>query len=139
MADEMFDGFDHTQYKAEVEERWGKEAYAATDSWIQSQSTQQKGDFKRRADELAAAWIAAAASGVAPDGAEAQAIAQRHFDWLSGIPGTPGFGAGGPTKEYFTGLAQMYVADERFAANYGGHAGAEFVRDAMAEYAERNL
>ena len=29
MAEEMFDGFDHTQYKEEVEERWGKEAYAA--------------------------------------------------------------------------------------------------------------
>jgi len=31
------------------------------------------------------------------------------------------------------------VADERFAANYGGQAGAEFVRDAMTAYAERNL
>ena len=28
MADQMFDGFDHTQYKEEVEERWGKDAYA---------------------------------------------------------------------------------------------------------------
>ena len=28
MAEEMFDGFDHTQYKEEVEERWGKDAYA---------------------------------------------------------------------------------------------------------------
>ncbi|MEO7349966.1 MAG: MerR family transcriptional regulator, partial [Terrimesophilobacter sp.] len=31
MAEEMFDGFDHTQYKEEVEERWGKGASAATD------------------------------------------------------------------------------------------------------------
>lgn len=30
-----------------------------------------------------------------------------------------------PTKEYFLGLADMYLADERFAANYGGRAGAE--------------
>ena len=45
----------------------------------------------------------------------------------------------GPTKEYFLGLAEMYVADERFGANYGGQAGAEFVRDAMTVYAERNL
>ena len=28
MAEDMFDGFDHTQYKDEVEERWGKDAYA---------------------------------------------------------------------------------------------------------------
>ena len=28
MAENMFDGFDHTQYKEEVEQRWGKDAYA---------------------------------------------------------------------------------------------------------------
>lgn len=139
MAEEMFDGFDHTQHKAEVEERWGKDAYAVTDTFFRSQSTQEKGDWKRRADELAAAWIEGAASGVTPDSDAAQTTAQRHFDWLRGIPGTPGGGAGGPTKEYFTGLAQMYVADPRFAANYGGQEGAEFVRDAMTVYAERNL
>src|SRR5690554_4444275 len=33
MADEMFDGFDHTQYKEEVEQRWGKQAYAKSDAW----------------------------------------------------------------------------------------------------------
>jgi hypothetical protein len=33
----------------------------------------------------------------------------------------------------------MYVADERFAVNYGGIAGATFVRDAMRIYADRNL
>ncbi|HRN30245.1 MAG TPA: TipAS antibiotic-recognition domain-containing protein, partial [Terrimesophilobacter sp.] len=74
-----------------------------------------------------------------PASDEAQVLAQRQFDWLRSIPGTPGGGAGGPTKEYFTGLADMYVADDRFAANYGGTAGAEFVRDAMHVYADRNL
>lgn len=29
VAEKMFDGFDHTQYKDEVEERWGKDAYAS--------------------------------------------------------------------------------------------------------------
>jgi hypothetical protein len=29
----------------------------------------------------------------------------------------------------------MYVADERFAANYGGPTGAAFVRDALAAHA----
>ena len=33
----------------------------------------------------------------------------------------------------------MYVADERFAANYGGASGAAFVRDAMLAFAERTL
>ena len=34
------------------------------------------------------------------------------------------------------GLGELYVADERFAANYGGQAGAEFVRDALRIYAD---
>ena len=37
------------------------------------------------------------------------------------------------------GVADMYVADPRFATNYGGQAGAEFVRDALCAYAEREL
>ncbi|MEZ5190863.1 MAG: TipAS antibiotic-recognition domain-containing protein [Schumannella sp.] len=72
-------------------------------------------------------WIEAAQRGIDPAGDEAQALAKRQFEWLRGIPGTPGGGAAGPTKEYFTGLAEMYVADERFAANYGGAEGAAFV------------
>ena len=139
MAEEMFDGFDHTQYKGEVEERWGKDAYAVTDSWFRSQSLQEKGEWKRRSYELAAAWTEAAASGIEPESDAAQALARRQFEWLRAIPGTPGGGPAGPTKEYFMGLAHMYVADDRFAANYGGLVGAMFVRDAMTVYAESNL
>lgn len=34
---------------------------------------------------------------------------------------------------------RYYDADERLAKNYGGLAGATFVRDAMAVYSDRNL
>jgi len=139
MAEDMFDGFDHTQYKDEVEERWGKEAYAKSDAWWRSMSAEEKKAWKARVALLGSDWIEAAERGIDPASDEAQALAQRQFDWLRGIPGTPGGGAAGPTKEYFTGLAEMYVADERFAVNYGGVEGATFVRDAMKEYAERNL
>ena len=44
-----------------------------------------------------------------------------------------------PSKDYYVGLAEMYVADPRFAKNYGGEAGATFVRDAMLAYAAANL
>ena len=53
--------------------------------------------------------------------------------------GSGGPGGAGPSKEYFTGLGEMYVSDERFAANYGGPAGAAFVRAALLAYADRNL
>jgi MerR family transcriptional regulator, thiopeptide resistance regulator len=139
MAEQMFDGFDHTQYKEEVEQRWGKDAYAKSDAWWRSMSADEKSAWQQRVTQLGSDWIAAHERGIDPAGDEAQALAQRHFEWLRGIPGTPGGGAEGPSKEYFLGLAEMYVADERFGANYGGQAGAEFVRDAMTVYAERNL
>lgn len=139
MAEEMFDGFDHTQYKEEVEQRWGADAYAKSDAWWRGMSASQKSEWIARAKDLGSAWADAAERGVDPEGDEAQVLAQRHFEWLRGIPGTPGGGGAGPTKEYFVGLADMYVADERFARNYGGERGATFVRDAMKAYAERNL
>lgn len=138
MAENMFDGFDHTQYKEEVAQRWGRDAYAKSDRWWQSLATDEKQAWKARSALLMSDWMEAAASGVDPASDEAQALAQRQFEWLRAIPGTPG-GPAGPSKEYFTGLGAMYVADERFAANYGGEEGATFVRDALLAYAERNL
>ncbi len=139
MAENMFDGFDHTQYKDEVEQRWGKDAYARSDAWWRGLDANGKKAFQEAAAELLFAWVEAAERGVDPAGDEAQALAQRQYDWLRGIPGAPGSDAAGPTKDYFVGLADMYVSDPRFAKNYGGDAGATFVRDAMRVYADRNL
>jgi len=133
MAENMFDGFDHTAYKAEVEERWGAEAYKTSDAWWRAMSTEERTAWMSRQKQLAADWVAAAESGIAPDSAEAQALARRHVEWLGSIPGTP------REKEYVLGLGDMYVADDRFAANYGGTAGATFVRNALRAYVEANL
>jgi DNA-binding transcriptional MerR regulator len=134
MAEDMFDGFDHTQYKDEVEQRWGKSAYADSDRWWRGMSADEKSAWKQRQADLTSDWVAAAEAGVAPDSPEATALAKRHVEWLAGIPGTPS-----DKKAYVIGLGEMYVADERFGANYGGTGGAEFVRDALRVYAEANL
>ncbi|WP_045730050.1 MerR family transcriptional regulator [Pseudarthrobacter chlorophenolicus] len=139
VAEKMFDGFDHTQYKDEVEERWGKDAYAKSDAWWRGMDGEEKRSWKSRAEELGRDWLATAGSGAAPGSAEAQDVAARHVAWLRSIPGTPAAEAGGDIKGYVAGLADMYVADPRFAANYGGEAGATFVRDALRTYADRNL
>ncbi|MFD4180469.1 MerR family transcriptional regulator [Rhodococcus sp. NPDC058514] len=138
MAQEAFDGFDHTQYKDEVIERWGKDAYDSSDRWWRGKTDAQRRDWKALVAQLGADWTAAAESGVSADSEQAQELARRHVEWLSGTPGTPGYGAA-PVKGYILGLGEMYVADERFAANYGGTRGAAFVRDALAVYVERNL
>jgi len=143
MAEDMFNGFDHTQYKDEVEQRWGKKAYADSDRWWRGLSADEKSAWTQRVADLSNDWVAAAESGVAPDGPEAAALAKRHVEWLTGIPGTPAAVPGGDVKAYVIGLGEMYVADDRFGANYatsgGGTAGAEFVRDALRLYAEANL
>lgn len=143
MAENMFDGFDHTQYKEEVEERWGKKAYADGDNWWKGLSDEERATWQARVADLNGSWIAVAESGVDPLSAEAQDVARRHVEWLTSVPGTPAAAPGGGTKAYVIGLGEMYVADPRFGANYatadGGTHGAEFVRDALRIYAEANL
>jgi hypothetical protein len=139
MAETMFDGFDHTQYEAEVTERWGADAYKKADAWWRGLSADERAAWKARVALLQSDWIEAWESGVAPDSEVAQALAQRQYDWLSGMPGTPQTAAGRPMRAYFTGLGDMYVADPRFGRHYGGPDGATFVRDAMRAYAEANL
>jgi len=143
MAESMFDGFDHTQYKEEVEDRWGKKAYADSDRWWRGMTDAERADWQQRVSDLGRDWIAAAESGVDPASAEAQDVARRHVEWLTSVPGTPAAVPGGDVKGYVIGLGEMYVADPRFGANYatasGGTQGAEFVRDALRIYAEANL
>ena len=147
MAENMFDGFDHTQYKQEVEDRWGTKAYADSDRWWRGMSDAERADWQQRVSDLGRDWIAAAESGIDPASAEAQELARRHVAWLTGIPGTPAAalrkGPDAAAKAYVIGLGEMYVADPRFGANYatsaGGTQGAEFVRDALRIYAEGNL
>lgn len=136
VAKDMLDGFDHTQFKDEVEQRWGADAYARSDAWWRSLSDDDQAAWQKASRQLMAEWRAAAERGVDPAGEEAQRLAQAHVAWLGSIPGTPGAG-GEPVVGYITGLGEMYVADPRFAENYGGTAGATFVRDALAAWAER--
>jgi MerR family transcriptional regulator, thiopeptide resistance regulator len=149
MAENMFDGFDHTQYKDEVEQRWGAKAYADGDRWWRGMTDAERADWQRTVADLGRDWIAAAESGIDPASDEAQALARRHVEWLTGVPGTPASalrqaqGPRGDAKAYVIGLGEMYVADPRFGANYatssGGTHGAQFVRDALRIYAEAHL
>ena len=133
MATEALDGFDHTQYEQEVTERWGREAYQRGDRWWRSLSDAEKQEFQQRQVDIAKDYAQALRDGEPADGERAQAITRRHHDWLS-ITTTP-------TKDYFIGLGEMYVADERFTAVYDEHGDgtAAFIRDAMKVYAEREL
>lgn len=138
MAEKMFSGFEHTVHQKEVEERWGQQSYAEGDAWWRAKSDDGKAAFVTQAADLGADWTAAAATGIAAESTEAQVLAARHVAWLAQAPG--GRDSDGKlSKDYVAGLGDMYVADPRFGRNYGGQAGAEFVRDALRVYADRVL
>ena len=132
MADEMFEGFDHTQYKDEVVERWGQEAYDASDRWYRSLSQADRDGFAREHLAIVAAYADLSAREAPVDSAETQAIVARHAAWVQA-----GWGGRRVTPDALVGLGDMYVADPRFAANYtdGDRSFVEYVRDAMAVYA----
>ncbi|MBL1073346.1 MerR family transcriptional regulator [Nocardia sp. 2] len=136
MADEVFDGFDHTQYKDEVIERWGKDAYERGDRWWRAKSDAEKKAHLQMQLDMAVDYARAFQAGTPVDSDEVQAIVQRHYDWVA-----EGWQGRRPVKEAFIGLGEMYVQDPRFAVNYDQHAEgtAAYVRDAMKAYAEQRL
>ncbi|MEV8339134.1 MerR family transcriptional regulator [Leucobacter sp. NPDC077196] len=134
MSENIFDGFDHAQHREEVEQRWGSGAYANGDRWWRGLDSDARTAWQQRSAELAAAWSSAAARELDPKGAEGQGLAAQHVAWLRGIPGTPAADPEGDLAGYVRGLGELYVTDGRFAANYGGAAGAKFVRDALRHY-----
>ena len=119
------------KYKDEVEQRWGKEAYADSSQWWNSKTDEEQQAWQDRKKTLSDSWKSAALRGVDPSSTEAQDVARQHVAWLESIPGTPGYEDRHAPDEYVLGLAQMYVEDERFAANYGGATGATFVRESL--------
>lgn len=129
MSADNFDGFDNSVYQEEVEERWGKDAYAAANQQWKAMSPEQQKAHQQEHLDIALEYQRLAEAGVAADASEAQAAAARHVAWLAVFTK--------PTHAYVVGLAEMYVADPRFAANYHGHA--EYVRDALTVYADKEL
>lgn len=81
--------FDHTQYKDEVEQRWGADAYAAGDQWWRSLGTDGQDAFRATIEQLNSDWIAAADRGDDPTSESAQEVAQRHVEWLGSTPALP--------------------------------------------------
>ncbi|MDF2498011.1 MerR family transcriptional regulator [Arthrobacter koreensis] len=132
MPEETFDGFDHTQYKDEVESRWGTQAYARSEKWWKNMDDGERAAWQEQTQELGRAWSEAAEQGADPTGPVARGLAERHVAWLKSVPGAPT--GEGELDGYVRSLAEMYVSDPRFAANYGGDGGAAFVRSALLAY-----
>lgn len=136
MPNDMFDGFDHNKYDSEVRERWGDDAADRSQKWWNSMNADAKEDFRKQVDDLNDAWDAVITSGEDATSAAAQTVAAQHVAWLGSA-----WGGTTPEASMVKGLADMYVADERFAANYNraSETGPQFVRDALHRYADTSM
>lgn len=129
----IFDGFDHTQYEEEVRTRWGDRAWEGSNNWWNGLSATEQQDFKQRSADVNGALRHAAEQNLAPGSTEFQQAVAGHHAWLAEQP-SPMTG-----RDAYLSLADMYVADDRFAAVYGGTECARRIREAIGIWTERNL
>jgi DNA-binding transcriptional MerR regulator len=132
-SEEYFAGFDETQYQAEAKKRWGKTSkYAESQKKWASYSKEQKEAIKTEGDRLAIRMVGEDPN-TPPDDLEVQAAIGEYQAYIN--------------KYFYTcdiaslrGLADMWVQDPRFANNYEQirEGGAEFVREAVHIYCDRN-
>lgn len=138
MANDMFEGFDHSQYKDEVVQKWGNDAWQNSNDWWNGLGEEGQKAYQQKLADLIARWKQAHADGVAADSDVAQALAAEQVEWLKDTPGPHTTGEC-DLATYVRNLGEMYVNDPRFAANYGGESGAMLVRDALHAYVNKNL
>lgn len=127
----MFDGHDHEQYAREAEERWGDtDAYRQSQQRVRELGPDATDQIKAWWEEHFAQFAALKRDAVALDDdrvraavADHRALLNRFYDCDAGMQ---------------QALADMYVADPRFRANYDAHVEglAEYVRDAVRAHAD---
>lgn len=117
------------RYGKESREKYGDEAVDQANANVLSLSPEAYGEWQALGEEILSALPAAVRAGEDPTGPEGQRIAQLHRRWLS-------FAWTHYTPQAHAGLAQMYVADQRFTDYYDKEQPgcAAFLRDAILAY-----
>lgn len=136
---EKFEGFkerlideNEEKYGKEIRKKYGDERVERSNQAIKNMTQEQYQAFEKLGVEVLETLKAAFATGDA--GSElAQKAADLHRQWLTSTWGTY-------SKEAHAGVAQMYVADERFTAYYDKEQPglAKFLRDAVLVYTGTN-
>jgi DNA-binding transcriptional MerR regulator len=132
---EKFEGFkrglvdeNERKYGAETREKYGDAAIDESNANLMGLTKEQYDESEGLRLKLEETLKAALETG-SPAGQLAQQACSLHRQWLMAL--YPNY-----SKEYHRGLGEMYVADERFRANYDklGAGCAEFLRDAINIY-----
>jgi len=132
---EKFEGFKQSlidenekKYGSEIREKYGDQIVDESNAKLKGMTQEQHDESVRLSLEIEGALKAAFDTGD-PAGELAQKACDLHRQWLCIM--YPKY-----SKEYHKGLGEMYVADERFRANYDKLAPGctEFLRDAINIY-----
>lgn len=118
------------KYGKEVRERWGDDAADASNAKLMGMTEEQYRATQELEREIRDVLVAAMETGD-PASEEARHAADLHRQWLCAF-----WKDGTYSKAAHRGLAEMYVADERFKAYYEAWApgAAEFLRDAIKAF-----
>ena len=130
---EVFGDEDPTQHAEEARERWGDtDAYAQSHARTSSYAKADWLEVKAEVEDVERRFAEALAAGLPADDPSVTAIAEDHRQHISRR-----FYDCAP--EMHSALADMYVADERFAAHYERRAAglAQYVHDAVKANAAR--
>jgi DNA-binding transcriptional MerR regulator len=125
--EEMFDGFDPSQYEDEVKARWGAtEAYAESARRTKRYTREDWAAIRAEADAITEAFAAAMEAGAPASDPRAMAVAERHRQHIDRwfYPCAP---------RIHVCLGEMYVGDARFTAVYDKR------REGLAEYISRAI
>lgn len=132
-AEKLFEGFEHNPYEAEARQRWGDEAVDASYERVRGLSAADAERARTGYTRVHEGLAPLLAAGVPADDERVQQLVDLHYQvtclfWT-------------PNREAYRNLGRMYVDDERFRRNIGGGNDAlvEYLRDAMAGYADSRL
>lgn len=132
-AEKIFEGFKHNPYEAEARERWGEKAVDEANRRIAGMTAQQAEAVGTGYTRVHQGLARLRRDGVPVDDERVQALIAEHYGVVA-LFWTPDAAS-------YTALGRGYVDDERFRRTIGrgDDAVVEYLRDAMALYAERHL
>jgi DNA-binding transcriptional MerR regulator len=133
-AEQLFEGFDQSQYEDEVRGRWGHtEAYAESKRKVAAMTKEDAARLQAEEKAVVSELAEVLRAGVPVDDARTQALVDRHYRWFCSF--------WTPSRNAYVCVGNMYVDDARFTVHYDAHAPglAVYLRDAIKVYAEARL
>lgn len=124
VIEESFNGFDENPYAAEAQARWPQQ-FEQSQRKIAKLPKAQQQEIMQQHTDVATALAALFIAGATPSDEPVQVQIAKHYRWICNF--------WIPSREAYINLGRMYVADERFAANYNKYAPglAQFICDAI--------